>query len=199
MSGWPIVGWAALALGLLFGLLLAVHGTGPEGIREVLLASAKTSSLLFLAAFLASPLRSLRRNPATRWLLRNRRYVGVSFGVSHAYHLAAIVAYGATSGERFDRVVLVFGGFGYALLAAMVATSNDAAVARLSVRRWRRLHVFGLYYQWLIFATMFAGNAVGPNARLASQLFLALFAVALLARLWLRRRGRAPHRDGVVG
>ena len=199
MSGWPLVGWTALALGLLFGSLLAIYGTGPEGIREVLLASAKTSALLFLAAFLASALRSWRRNPATRWLLRNRRYVGVSFGVSHAYHLAAIVAYGVVAGERLDPLVLVLGGFGYVLLAAMVATSNDAAVERLGVRRWRSLHVFGLYYLWFIFAVTFLGGVTGPQARPAAQAFLALFALALAARLWFRRIGRALGRDGVVG
>jgi uncharacterized membrane protein len=84
VKGWPLVGWAALVLGALFGSLLALHGTGPDGVREVLLASAKTSALLFLAAFLASPLRAWRRNAVTRWLVHNRRYVGVSFGVSHA-------------------------------------------------------------------------------------------------------------------
>jgi DMSO/TMAO reductase YedYZ heme-binding membrane subunit len=199
VSGWPIVGWAALALGLLFGALLAIQGTGPEGVREVLLASAKTSALLFLAAFLASPLRAWRRNALTRWLLRNRRYVGVSFGVSHAYHLAAIVANARVTGQSYGPAALVFGGFGYVLLAAMVATSNDAAVARLGVRRWRRLHVFGLYYLWFIFAYTFLGSVLEGQPRVAPAAFAAVFAVALVARLWLRRRGAAPRRDGVVG
>jgi DMSO/TMAO reductase YedYZ heme-binding membrane subunit len=199
VTGWPLVGWAALGLGALFAALLAVHGTGPEGVREVLLASAKTSALLFLAAFLASPLRAWRRNSATLWLVRNRRYVGVSFGVSHAYHLVAIVAFGVLTPEPYDPTVLVVAGFGYVLLAAMVATSNDAAVARLGVRRWRRLHVFGLYYLWFIFAYTFLGSVLEGQPRVAPAGFVALFALALVARLWLRRRGAAPRRDGVVG
>jgi DMSO/TMAO reductase YedYZ heme-binding membrane subunit len=96
-------------------------------------------------------------------------------------------------------VALAFGGLGYVLLAAMVATSNDAAVARLGVRRWRRLHLFGLYYLWFIFAYTFLGSVLEGQPRAAPAAFVALFALALVARLWLRRRGAAPRRDGVVG
>lgn len=175
------------------GAVLAVHGVTVEGLRLVLRVTACTSALLFLMAFLASPLRRLRRDQMTGWLLRNRRYIGVSFATSHAYHLVALVSLFRLVGEVPDAGLIFVGGLGYAFIAAMTATSFDRTAAWLGPGRWRRLHVTGLYYLWIVFAVTFARS---PE-RLSRVLLAALFA-ALLARLWLLRRRQAV-RDGVVG
>ncbi|NIU76183.1 MAG: hypothetical protein GWN71_22250, partial [Gammaproteobacteria bacterium] len=64
-------------------------------------------------AFSASGLRALWRVDATKWLLVNRRYVGVSYAVSHALHAAALVVLHRQSAEfagSLDAVTLVGGG-----------------------------------------------------------------------------------------
>src|SRR5688500_4145822 len=91
LFGWPIVGWATLAVVAIQIADLPIAGTGEEGVRMAIRASARTSVVLFGLAFVASSLYRLAPSAFSRWLIANRRYLGVSFAVSHAIHLAAIV------------------------------------------------------------------------------------------------------------
>src|SRR5262249_26050645 len=63
---------------------------------------------------------------------------------------------------------LVGGGFGYVMLFAMVAASTDAAPRRLGRRRWRALHLTGMWTFWGVFtftyAPQLAKRAVGALA-----------------------------------
>ena len=182
--GRAIVGWSALALGALTALLLAIHGTGEEGLRVVVRATARTSLVFFAAVFAASGLRRLWRAPLSAYLLRNRRYVGLSFAVSHAIHLVAILLLAATLPDfiaNVSRTTAVGGGIGYLLIAAMVLSSNDTAVRRLGRRRWRALHVTGLWAVFGIFLSSYGGRAVhNPNYLPHAALLLAI----LVLRLW---------------
>jgi hypothetical protein len=175
LEGWPIVGWAALVLGAGFAGVLAATGADEDGIRVAIRATARSSLVLFSAASAASSLRRLWPTPVTAWWLRNRRYLGVSFGVSHALHALAIALLALRFGDRFqpELVTVVFGGLAYAFLAAMVATSFDRSAAWLGRRRWRALHTTGIWYISFIFAQNYAFMA------LHSPLYFALAALAL--------------------
>ena len=100
MRGWRLVGVAAATVVLMVVVLVAQFGAAEPGIRVVIRATARTSFVLFMLAFVASALRRAWRNDATAWLLANRRYVGVSFGISHVIHLLAIFA-------EFERAMIV--------------------------------------------------------------------------------------------
>jgi hypothetical protein len=125
--GWAITGWNSVFLVLMSALVLAVAGMGEEGVRMLIRATARSSALLFLAAFLARPARQLWRTDATAFLLRNRRYLGVSMAVSHAIHGAAIVwlSVAFPSAYQADIVTLVGGGLGFAFMALMVAEKKS--------------------------------------------------------------------------
>jgi sulfoxide reductase heme-binding subunit YedZ len=187
-SGWPIVGWAALGVAAMVAALLASAGAGEEGLRLVIRSTARTSVVLFTLAFTASALRRRWPTPATRWLRANRRYLGVSFAVSHLAHLLAILTLtGWSVHEFFARAGLVtgvLGAVGYACIAAMVATSFDRSAAWLGPRRWQRLHTTGVYYLWGVFFATFAPRAV------ASPLLYGSITVVLLAALALRLQPR---------
>src|SRR4029453_2488027 len=106
--------------------VFAVAGGGEAGLRAAIRLSAKTSLALFTTAFIASSLRALWPNQLTRWLLANRRYVGVSFAASHAIHLFAILALlWVAPGFEIEMPTLIGGGLAYVFLAAMAATSFD--------------------------------------------------------------------------
>ena len=186
--GWPIVGWAALGIGVLVAALLAVAGTGETGLRLVIRATARTSIVLFTLAFVASSLARTWPSPGSTWLIANRRYLGVSFAVSHLVHLLAILQLTGWSVRGFVAeagVVLgVLGGLGYLFIAAMTATSFDRSAAWLGARRWQRLHTAGVYYLWGVFFVSFAPRAP------AAPLLYGPFALALLAALALRLRAR---------
>lgn len=104
--------------------------------------SARLSFLLFLVSYGIEDLHRLCAINLTAALRRRRRQVGLSFAAAHTVHLAVLAVH--LLDEQFwpGWPLIVFGGFGYVLMWAMAATSNDAAVARLGPR-WKRLHRVG--------------------------------------------------------
>jgi DMSO/TMAO reductase YedYZ heme-binding membrane subunit len=171
-------------------LVLALEGTGEGGVRAVIRWTARSSLALFLATFVASSLRRLWRAPASAWLLRNRRALGLSFAVSHALHLAGILALAATVPEAtFEPATVVGGGLGYAFVAAMAATSSDAAMRRLGARRWKLLHRTGSWLLFAIFAQSYLPRAVASPVY--APLGLAVAGALGLRLLAWRRRDQA--------
>ena len=154
MKGWRLVGAASVALVALQIALLALAGSDEAGLRTAVRASARVSFAIFLCAYVAAPAHRLWRTRATRWLLRNRRYVGVSFAVAHGLHALDLALLALLLGDAFtvEPVVLYGGGLAYVLLAAMVLTSFDRSAAWLGPRRWKALHRTGIHYLWFIFA-----------------------------------------------
>ena len=192
LGGWPLVGWCALVLVGLMAAILAVDGIDEPGLRAAVRTSAQTSFVLFTAAFSASALCAAWPRPLTRWMLRNRRYLGVSFAVSHFIHLMAIVALAVRLGDRFklDPTTLVGGGLAYVFIAAMTATSFDRTAAWIGPRAWRRLHTTGAYYIWFIFFISYAPRAAIESLWYAPFVFILLAVIGL--RLVVRLRSRTP-------
>ena len=192
LAGWPIVGWCTAALSAMVAVLLALNGAGEEGVRSVVRHTAQTSFALFIAAYSASSLRAFWRTDGTKWLLANRRYVGVSFAVSHTLHLASLVAlYQVAESFRtsLNAGTIVGGGLAYVFLYAMAATSFDRTAALLGQRAWKRLHTVGMHYIWLIFFLSYL-----PRAILQSPAY-APFVVLLLSGLGLRIASRLRVRQ----
>ena len=187
LGGWPIVGWSASIIALISAVTIASATSGEEAAHRLLRATALTSLLFFSAAFSASSLQRLWPRPATRWMLDNRRYLGVSFAVSHAVHLSAILWLAAFAADRFkvDGTTVVAGGLGFVFVAAMAATSFDRTAAWLGPRPWKALHTIGGYYLWFVFLLTYLGN-VARSAWLAVPVVL-LFAVLAL-RITARMR-----------
>lgn len=183
LEGWPITFWAAVAILLMVASIFQAMGWNERSLHVVIRSTAQTSFFLFFLAFTASSLHRLRPSRPTRWLLRNRRYLGVGFAVSHLVHLDALVALGVAYPEPFRSetgvVTLVGGGLAYLFIVAMALTSSDRAQAWLGRRRWRRLHVVGSYYIWALFAQSYLPRAWMDLAYLP-------FAVAVIAAVGLR-------------
>jgi hypothetical protein len=167
----------AAVLVTMVAALLAAAGWTEAGLRLVIRATARTSLVLFLAAFLASTLRRRWPGAATTWLLQNRRYVGLAFATSHLLHLLAILAlrdaFPATFADVPWATVVVAGG-GFVVVALLAATSSDAAVRWLGVRRWSRLHRAGLYYLWVVFTVTYLRTSLPLTALLVAALLLRL-------------------------
>jgi sulfoxide reductase heme-binding subunit YedZ len=192
LAGWPIVAWSALAVAVLCGGVLAAAGGGEAGWRAAIRLSAKTSLLLFSAAFVASSVRVLWPTSLTRWLLTNRRYVGVSFAASHAIHLVAILMLLRVAPDfRLEPPALIGGGIAYVFLAAMTATSFNRSAAWLGARRWRLLHKTGMYYCWFIFFISYLPRALVESLLYLPFVFVLLGAVALRFAAW--RSARHQH------
>jgi sulfoxide reductase heme-binding subunit YedZ len=191
--GWILVLWTALAVSATAGAVFAAHGTADlESVRHALRLTARIALALFLLAFAASSLRRLWPVPATGWLLRNRRFVGVSFAVAHFIHLGLVASLLHFDPARFDSLLrLVPGAGAYLWLAVMTATSFDRTRRWIGQTWWRRLHLAGSWWIWAVFI----GN-LAPKARqhIEYVLVVLLFVgvAALRAVAW--RRARAAKR-----
>ncbi len=195
MNGWRLTGVLSLLLTAMALYLLSVQGWDAEGIRLVIRATARTSLVLFVLAFTASAMVEFLPNEATHWQRRNRRYLGVSFAVSHLIHLIAILSLASIDQALFWKLTnintIVLAGTAYLFIAAMAATSFDRTAAWLGPRKWRLLHLLGGWYVWISFAV-----AVGKRVPIDSfywpmaALILAAGVVRLVA-MWRRNRRRA--------
>lgn len=179
-------------LGVL-GIVASIATTaepGPEEVRAVIRATAFTSAVPFLLAFSASALDRLRRSTATRWLVQNRRYLGLSVAASHFWHLIAIIVlarvYGS-SGTPIPRLTIIFGGAGFVALGLMAATSNDASQRALG-RAWGWLHLVGAYIVWVDFIFTYSGTATVAPFHAVMTIAFALAWVARVMAFFDRRR-----------
>lgn len=191
MNGWRLTSWLSLALMAMASGFAVAHGGDVEGLRLVIRATARTSLILFALAFTASAMIELAPAAFTRWQRRNRRYLGVSFAVSHFIHLAAILALAVVDRASFWQITsittIVLAGTAYLFIAAMAATSFDRAAAWMGPRRWRALHLVGGWYIWISFAVA-VGRRVPDDSFYwpMAMLVLAIVVVRLVAMI---RRG----------
>ena len=192
VGGPRLVAASATAVGLLCAALLLTGGSGDESIGRVARVTARVALLFFVVAYAASPLRRLWRRPASAWLLRNRRYVGLSFAVAMGFHALAILALALRLGPGFeiDPISFTGGSLAYAFTALQAATSSDRAYAALGPARWRALHRGGMHAIWIVFAVTELPVALDSPLHFALAALL-VAAAGLRAGAALARR-RAP-------
>jgi len=189
-EGWRLFAVLALILVALCATIAGVRDFDVDGVRMVIRFTARTSLLFFCLAFSAAALARLWPNAWTRWQRRNRRYLGVTFAASHALHAVAIVAFATIDAAGFAAATnlasYVFGGVGYAIIAAMTITSFDRTAALIGPRAWRTLHLAGGYYLLLQFTVSF-GQRV-PDMPLYSLFLIPLVAVFVLRMVAMASR-----------
>lgn len=158
LTRWTLFGVVAALILAMAALILAFTPDVVAGVRSVIRATARTSFVLFLAAFTASSLVALVPNGFTRGLMRERRYVGLSFAFSHLVHLVAIVSYGVLSPEFWpSRSALTNapGTAGYAFILLLTVTSFRAVSRRMTPAAWKRLHTLGMWVIAAVFGYSF--------------------------------------------
>jgi sulfoxide reductase heme-binding subunit YedZ len=185
--------WIAFTLLASVALLLALFLGAPPQVETWQLwarYTARFSFFLFLAVYLASPLYQLTQNKATTWLRQNRRNAGISFGVAHIIHLAALLIFLILSQRPTSLETLIVGGGAYVAMFAMLATSTDGAIRRLGTTHWRRLHKFGVHYLAFVFAVTYTGGVGTPDAKPMALIILIWAAIVL--RLYVFFTKRSP-------
>jgi sulfoxide reductase heme-binding subunit YedZ len=192
MNGWRLTGVISFALAAMALLLVGIHGGDADGLRLAIRATARTSLVLFVLAFAAAALVELTPNDWTRWQRRNRRYLGVSFAVSHFIHLAVLIALVRIDHDLFWQLTTVanifLAGTAYIFLAAMTATSFDGAVKWLGARNWRLLHLMGGWYIWISFAVAIGKRL--PQGPLYWTMMALLLASGIVRLIAMARRNR---------
>src|SRR3979411_166262 len=100
-EGWRLFAVLTLGLIVLSIWIASMRQFEVDGVRMVIRFTARTSLLLFCLAFSAAALARLWPNAWTRWLRRNRRYLGVTFAASHGLHAIAIGCFAAMAPAAF--------------------------------------------------------------------------------------------------
>lgn len=182
MNGWPMLGAVTTALALM-AVIVAAMMPGVDGIRLIIRITARTSFVLFVMAFSASALWYFLPGRLTRWLRFNRRYLGLSFAISHTLHAVAILALAIADPQLFGQltniVTISTGLLAYGFIIAMAVTSFDRTAAAIGRRAWVTLHTVGGWYIWISFLVAFGKRALTSG-------FHQPFAVFLIAILVLK-------------
>lgn len=177
---WRIVGFVALIVGTIVGAIALFGGINEPAMRMAIRATGRTSCILFVSAFIASSLRKVWSTPVSAWLLKNRRYLGISMAVSHTYHAIALVGLWFVTAGTAPKIGAL-GTFGYVLLIAMTITSFERPAAWLGKRGWKILHTTGMHFLWLGFLFEYSTN-LSKSIWLYSP-FVILLILAMMLRL----------------
>ncbi len=155
--GWSLTRFLSVLLLLNVAITLVVFDINEKETVSILIRStAKYSFILFMLAFVACSLHHYLKNPFTKWLLANRRYIGVSFAISHYLHLTTLVL--MTMYIDFnvfeDRGVFrtAVGATAYLFMTLMALTSFDSTRNIFGIKNWKRIHTIAGYLIWVIFA-----------------------------------------------
>jgi methionine sulfoxide reductase heme-binding subunit len=182
LNSWPLFWVLALALSVsnLLGLR-GVNFNSARGMSPAILLSVRCALPLFLVAFTASSLATLWRSSVTRWLLTNRRYIGLAFAFAMLWHFTFVAYMIRTFGNPLNAKATALDVFGFTFLLLLTLTSFRPFARHLSRANWRRLHKTGVYAIWLV-ATAIYFHGVREGWGLY---YLVPFAVLLAA--WLLR------------
>lgn len=178
-----------LLIGLLAGVAavaagIAAGGSTAEQAELAARWTARAALPLFLVTYLASSLYRLRPGDITRGILRRRRQWGLGFALTHSIHLAALLVNILIFDPR-TLSSLIPGGLAYVMIYLMALTSNDASMRWLG-KYWKRLHIFGIHYIWLIFTAAYSSRIFKPETMTAGLIFAPLLFAALGLRLYAR-------------
>jgi DMSO/TMAO reductase YedYZ heme-binding membrane subunit len=187
----------AIALALMVGAIVA---TADPAAPLVVRWTARTSLTLFALVYVARPATQLWPSPFTRGLLARRKWLGLSFATSHAFHLAGIIglAWPDVDGFFAARPPNPLGVLSFVLLAAMSVTSIERVKQAMSRRAWRALHLAGIHVAWLVFAGTYARRVAADRTAYALPLAFLLGLAAIRAAAWVRARLRHARRRAEV-
>ncbi len=184
----------SLAIAVLCAVLVAIAPSGELAAHLVIRWTARTSFALFALAYAARPAVQLWPCRATKRLLAERKWLGLGFAVSHAFHLAGIIALAAPDPAGFlasQGPAIVIALVMYVVLFAMALTSIERIKRAMPHRWWKRLHATGMHLAWLIFVATYAG-AVGRSLVFAVPVAIALAIAAMRLVACLRAPDRTP-------
>ena len=154
MNGWSLFRALAafISVIMLVGMAGADLSSGP-GVSTLIQLSARLAVPFVYLAFVASSLHVVLSSDGSAWLLRNRKYFGLSFAVAMAWQALFILWMVLLHTDYYvDEVYLlrdvIEGLAGYVFVILMTITSFRPGRRRLTRKQWHRLHTTGIYFLW---------------------------------------------------
>ena len=154
INGWKLFWLITTPISIaVISKMLRVDLTAAEGVSSMIQLSVRCAIPWLFLAFAASSLNKIFPGSFSRWLLRNRKYVGLCFAAAMAWQLTFILWLVGIHTDYYVNDVYVLsdvveGVVGYAFLIAMVLTSFKFGRSRLTQKQWKLLHTGGIYWLW---------------------------------------------------
>ena len=155
INGWNLFWLITAPISLVMVLaMMRVDLSSAKGIRSMIQLSVRCAVPCLYLAFAASSLNAVFPGSFSRWLLRNRKIVGLCFAAAMAWQLTFILWLVGIHTEYYVNDVYVLsdvveGVVGYTFLIAMVLTSFKFGRSRLTPKQWKLLHRSGIYWLWV--------------------------------------------------
>ena len=197
INGWPLFFMiAGLTLGGMTAGMIVIGFSTPESIVQLIRLSVRFASPWIFIAFSTSALVLLYPGSVSKWLLRNRRYTGLSFAAGFVWQAVFIVVlftlYPAYYWDELHKTSdLVGRSASYVFLFALTLTSFFPVRQRLSPAQWHWLHLIGIWYFWVAIWGSYAAQALSQNSKAVDVVFSFLGLLALILRLAANVKSRA--------
>lgn len=201
LNGWPLFYLIALlTLGGMVAGMLIIGISSPEDTVKLIRLSVQFASPWILIAFVTSALVTLFPGAISQWLLRNRRYTGLSFAAGFAWQAVFIAVlldlYPAYYWDELHKTSdLVGRSLSYVLLLALTVTSFYPVRRKLSRAQWSWLHWVGIWYFWAAIWVSYTEQALSQNAKTIDVVFAVLGLLALILRLAANIKSRGVTAD----
>lgn len=92
LQGWRITNLVTCLVVSVLVISFGLAGWNAPAITNAIDATGRSSLILFVIAFTASSVESLWPSSLSRWSMRNRSWIGLSFASSHFIHLGLIIS-----------------------------------------------------------------------------------------------------------
>jgi hypothetical protein len=154
LNGWPLFYWiAGINCAAVIAYMPTQNLSEAYGVSEMIQMSVRCTVPMLFLAFAASAMKTLFPGSFSRWLLTNRRYIGLSYAAAMAWQLFFILWMWMGHWEYYTEEVygledIIFQIGGYAFIFAMTITSFFPVRRKMSLLQWRVLHKTGIYWLW---------------------------------------------------
>ena len=180
--------------------MLIIGISSPEATVKLIRLSVQFASPWILIAFVTSALVTLFPGAISQWLMRNRRYTGLSFAAGFAWQAVFIAVllylYPAYYWDELHKTSdLVGRSLSYVLLLALTVTSFYPVRRKLSRAQWSWLHWVGIWYFWAAIWVSYTEQALSQNAKTIDVVFAVLGLLALILRLAANIKSRGVTAD----
>ncbi len=192
MQKWNLVKVTVGLSSLLFLLFFVIMDFSEEATRAAIQWSARISFCLFCSAFAASSIHKLLQTKWTNYLLNNRRYIGISFGLIHLIHLGFLILLQYSFHPVFDlaaKTSIAAGSTAYLFIVLMLLTSFPKFSKYLTAFQWKMLHTIGGYWVWTIFMSSYLKRSMTEYIHIP-------LVVILLSVLFLRVWALVTRKNG---
>lgn len=183
--------------------MMGIDLTDAAAVSHMISYSVRWAVPIIFLVTAISALQVLFPGPLPKWLLRNRKYIGMCFAVAMAWQGLFIFLMSTFFRDHYFAEIFYLrdeleGSTGYIFLTAMVVTSFRFGRKHLNAQQWKLLHKSGLYFLWSYpFSVYWWNLSYYENPQPIDHLFYwsGFLAFALRIAAWGKKRRQAAFQS----